>query len=83
MSEKSIVRYSSSRLKGSNMKQVTITIEAFTTVVVADDWNGDMNSIPIKLDVYSMADHHDSKIITVVETDITTKEASCMVNIGL
>ena len=65
-----------------NLKQVTIRVEAFTTVTVADDWNGDADSIPMKLDVYDTNDDTDSPVIIVHETDITAKEVTHVVNIN-
>jgi len=65
-----------------NLKQVTIRVEAFATVTVADDWNGDADSIPMKLDVYDTNDDTDSPVIIVHETDITAKEVTHVVNIN-
>ena len=57
------------------MKQVTIRVEAFTTVTVPDDWDRDVEeSIPIKLDVYDSSELEGSQVEEVIETEITTKE---------
>jgi hypothetical protein len=62
------------------MQQVTIRVEGFVTVtmpkgtVVPDD-------IPIKLDVFNSREEPGSKVIDVIETDITEKEISTTADI--
>ena len=63
------------------MKQVIIGVEAFATVTVADNWDGNVDEIPMKLDVYDSCDHDDSQVIHVEETDITTKTLISVVDI--
>ena len=63
------------------MKQVTIKVEAFATVTVADNWNGDMSNIPMKLDVYSAWEDETSEVADVVETDIIGQTVTHVVEI--
>jgi len=63
------------------MKQVTIKVEAFATVTVADSWNGDMSNIPMKLDVYSAWEDETSEVADVVETDIIGQTVTHVVDV--
>jgi len=63
------------------MKQVTIKVEAFATVTVADNWNGDMSNIPMKLDVYSAWEDETSEVADVVETDIIGQTVTHVVDV--
>jgi hypothetical protein len=63
------------------MKQVTIKIEAFTTVTLPDNWEDDLDVIPVRLDVYDSVELEDSHVVEVIETQITKKEISSVTNI--
>lgn len=63
------------------MKQVTIRVEAFATVMVADDWAGDVDTVPMRLDVFNYGDDEGSNVVEVVETEITAKEVTHAVGV--
>jgi len=63
------------------MKQVTIRVEAFTTVTLPDNWEDDLDVIPVRLDVYDSVDHEYSNVVEVIETQITEKQISSVTNL--
>lgn len=65
------------------MKQATIRIEAFVTVEMHDEWDGEnVDEIPINIDVPEAADGKYSKMNCHIETEITTKEVSSLLEYG-
>ena len=63
------------------MKQVTIRVEAFTTVTLPDNWENDLDVIPVRLDVYDSVELEDSHVVEVIETQITEKQISSVTNL--
>jgi len=63
------------------MKQVTIRVEAFTTVTLPDNWVYDLDVIPVKLDVYDSSELEGSQVEEVIETVITEKQISSVTNL--
>jgi len=63
------------------MKQVTIKIEAFATVTLPDNWEDDLDVIPVRLDVYDSVELEDSHVVEVIETQITEKQISSVTNL--
>jgi len=63
------------------MKQVTIRVEAFTTVTLPDNWVDDLDVIPVKLDVYDSSELEGSQVEEVIETVITEKQISSVTNL--
>ena len=62
------------------MKQITMKVEGYVTVEV-DDFGVKPDDIPVKLDVFTKDDVENSRVVEVIETDITIKEIQTAVDI--
>jgi len=56
------------------MKQITMSVNGFVVVSVPDNFDGNTDKIPVKLDVWDENEHDDSVVTEVHETEVQKTE---------
>lgn len=63
------------------MRQVTMKVEGFVTLLIPDDVTINPENIPVKLDVFNSDEDETSQVVEVIETDVINKQIQTIIEL--